>query len=179
MKHAGIRRILVVGHRWVGLLMAAPLIFTALTGSLLVFSNELEHVIAPRLYAKPRPGVPHLDMATLAESAASLAPPHTQLLGVQMFHNDQASLMLLPEADPQTGKLAIKSLADLPPEILVDPWTGAELARRRRGDLSEGLVNLLPFIFYAHYQVVPLTMPLTMIGVLVLGGVAVLWTVDC
>jgi len=179
MKYTQIHRIFVVGHRWVGLLMAAPLIFTALTGSVLVFGDELQRVIAPQLYATPRPGVPPLDLATLAERGAALAPPHTLLLGVQKFRDDQAALTVLPELDPKTGTPAIKSLADLPPEILIDPWTGAELARRHRGALSEGLVNLVPFLFYAHYTIVPLTMPWTAVGLILLGVVAVFWTVDC
>lgn len=176
---ATVRRMVLVLHRWFGLLSAAFLVFAGLTGSVLVFGDEIQRVIAPQLYATPRPGVPPLDLATLAERGAALAPPHTLVLGVQKFRDDQAGLTLLPELDPKTGAPAIKSLADLPPEIIIDPWSGAELARRHRGQLSEGLVNLVPFLFYAHYQIVPLTMPFTAIGVILLGVVAVFWTLDC
>lgn len=169
----------LVLHRWFGLLSAVFLVFVGLTGSVLVFGDEIQRVIAPQLYATPRPGVPPLDLATLAERGAALAPPHTLLLGVQKFRDDQVGLTLLPELDPATGMPAIKSLADLPPEILIDPWTGAELARRHRGQLSEGLVNLVPFLFYAHYQIVPMMMPFTAIGVILLGVVALFWTLDC
>ena len=176
---ATVRRMVLVLHRWFGLLSAVFLVFVGLTGSVLVFGDEIQRVIAPQLYATPRPGVPPLDLATLIERGAALAPPHTQLLGVQLFRDDQAGLTLLPELDPKTGTPSIKSLADLPPEALVDPWTGAELARRHRGRLFEGFVNLVPFLFYAHYQIVPLTMPFTAIGMILLGIVAVFWTLDC
>ncbi|MFN7984490.1 MAG: PepSY-associated TM helix domain-containing protein [Vicinamibacterales bacterium] len=176
---AAFRRLVLVLHRWFGVLSAIFLVFVGVTGSVLVFGEELQRVIAPQLYAPPRPGVPPLDLATLAERGVALAPPHTLVLGVQKFRDDQAGLTILPELDPTTGTPSIKSLADLPPEILIDPWTGAELARRHRGQLSEGLVNLVPFLFYAHYQIVPLTMPFMAIGVILLGVVAVFWTLDC
>jgi uncharacterized iron-regulated membrane protein len=186
-----IRSIFVFLHRWVGLLMTAFLVFVGLTGSILAFSDEIERLVAPQLFATPRPGVPPLDMATLMEKAAFLVPPKAQLLGVQKHRDDRATLFLAPEldidpetgkaktpTDPKTGKLDMKAAeALMPPQILIDPWTGAELGRRRRGDLSEGLVNLVPFIFYLHYTLKPLLPP--PFGQLLLGVIAVLWTLDC
>ncbi|HMK89464.1 MAG TPA: PepSY-associated TM helix domain-containing protein, partial [Methylocystis sp.] len=55
-----------------------------------------------------------------------------------------------------------------------DPWTGEELGRRRPGDLSEGLVNLMPFIWGLH-----ITLELGGWGVWILGIVALVWTIDC
>ena len=46
-----IRRTLNVIHRWTGLLMAGFLVIVGLTGSLLAFNSELEHLVtapAPR-----------------------------------------------------------------------------------------------------------------------------------
>ena len=69
-----IRGFFVWLHRWVGLLMTVFLVIVGLTGSLIAFNTELEHVFAPQLFAKPRPGVPPLDLATLAERAGALVP---------------------------------------------------------------------------------------------------------
>ena len=46
-----IRDVFVFLHRWVGLLMTVFLVIVGLTGSLLAFNNELEHVFAPKLFA--------------------------------------------------------------------------------------------------------------------------------
>jgi uncharacterized iron-regulated membrane protein len=184
-----IRRIFVFLHRWVGLLMTAFLVVVGLTGSLLAFGNEIERFVAPQLFATPRPGAQFLDLATLAEKASALAPPNTHLIGVRMNRRDQALANFLPEmkinpetgkpilpTNPQTGEVDFQALRALvPPEILIDPWTGLELARRKRGDLSEGLINLMPFIFGLHFTLQPI-LPM---GTLVLGIVAVLWTIDC
>ncbi|MEQ1909285.1 MAG: PepSY-associated TM helix domain-containing protein [Vicinamibacterales bacterium] len=176
-----IRRVVLVLHRWFGLLAAVFLVFVSLTGSVLVFSDELERLVAPQLFARPQPGVPHLDLATLVERASILAPPRTQILGVQVDADDQAKLVLLPEINPRTGQPDVKSLVEFPPEIFLDPWTGAELGRRRFADLSEGIINLRPFILFAHQQLVPMTMmmPLGVAGSLLLGVLAIIWTLDC
>ena len=49
--------------------MAIFLILEGVTGSLLAFKSDLERLICPQIYATPRPGVPPLDLATLAERA--------------------------------------------------------------------------------------------------------------
>jgi uncharacterized iron-regulated membrane protein len=184
-----IRQIFVVLHRWAGLLMTVFLVVVGLTGSLLAFGNEIERLVAPQLFAAPHPGVQPLDLATLAEAASALAPPNTHLIGVRMSNRDRALANFLPAikinpetgepvlpTNPQTGKVDPQALRELmPPEVFIDPWTGLELARRRRGDLSEGLVNLIPFIFGLHFTLQPI-MPM---GRFVLGVVAVLWTIDC
>ena len=69
-----IRDIFVFLHRWVGLLMAVFLVIVGLTGSLLAFNHELEHVFAPQLFATPRPGVPPLDLATLTDARVARIP---------------------------------------------------------------------------------------------------------
>jgi len=49
--------------------MAAVLVIAGLTGNLLAFNKELDHVFAAKLYAAPRPGVAPLDLATLMARA--------------------------------------------------------------------------------------------------------------
>ena len=139
------------------------------TGSLIAFNNELEHVFAHQLYAKPRPGVSPLDLATLAERAGSLVP-HARVRAVLLTEPDQASVEFTPETDPATGKPYALGFD----EFYVDPWTGAELGRRTRGDLSEGLINFMPFVYLLHVAL--MWKP---IGETILGVVAVFWTLDC
>jgi uncharacterized iron-regulated membrane protein len=164
-----IRGVFVWLHRWVGLLMTVFLIIVGLTGSLLAFNNELEHVFAPRLFAQVRPGVPPLALATLAERAETLVP-HAHVVGVTMSAPDQAAISFRAEIDPATERRYDLGFT----QFFVDPWTGAELGRRTRGDLSEGLVNFMPFIYLLHDALM-----LKRTGATILGVVAVLWTIDC
>lgn len=164
-----VRRVFVWLHRWAGLLMAAFLIIVGLTGSLLAFKSELEHLISPQLFATPRPGVAPLDLATLAQRAAALVR-HGQVASVSFAGPDQVAVGFSPRKDPATGQPYELGFT----QFFVDPWTGEELGRRTYGDLSQGSINLIPFIYTLHYA-----LALGMPGVWVLGIVALVWTLDC
>jgi uncharacterized iron-regulated membrane protein len=56
----------------------------------------------------------------------------------------------------------------------MDPWTGAELGRRRRGDLSQGRLNLMPFIYELHWRLV-----VDSAGQWLMGITALVWSLDC
>ncbi|HUB63696.1 MAG TPA: PepSY-associated TM helix domain-containing protein, partial [Methylocella sp.] len=155
--------------RWAGLLMTVFLIVVGLTGSLLAFKTDLERLICPRIYAAPRPSVPPLDFATLAERAEALVP-QGQVITVALEEPDQALVVFEPREDPATGKPYKLDFV----QMFVDPWTGEELGRRRPGDLSQGLINLMPFIWDLH-----LSLALGGWGAWVLGIVALVWTLDC
>jgi len=164
-----IRPFFVWLHRWAGLLMTVFLIVVGLTGSLLAFKTDLERLICPRIYAAPRPSVPPLDFATLAERAEALVP-QGQVITVALEEPDQALVVFEPREDPATGKPYKLDFV----QMFVDPWTGEELGRRRPGDLSQGLINLMPFIWDLH-----LSLALGGWGAWVLGIVALVWTLDC
>ena len=164
-----IRPFFVWLHRWAGLAMTVFLILVGLTGSLLAFKTDLERLICPRIYAAPRPGVPLLDFATLAERAQQLVP-HGQVITISLEEPDQALVVLLPREDPATSKPYELGFV----QMFLDPWTGAELGHRKPGDLSEGLINLMPFIWELH-----LSLALGGWGSWVLGIVALVWTLDC
>ncbi|WP_018266360.1 PepSY-associated TM helix domain-containing protein [Methylosinus sp. LW4] len=163
-----IRNILVFLHRWIGLSMAGFLVVVGLTGSLLAFDKELERVFAAKLYAAPRPGVPPLDLATLMERAPAI--PNARVAGATWNGVDQAGINYQPEIDPATKKPYELGFN----QFFVDPWTGAELGRRTRGDISEGMINFMPFVLKLHDALL-----VRGAGTLILGIVAVFWTLDC
>ncbi|MEQ1948573.1 MAG: PepSY-associated TM helix domain-containing protein [Bryobacteraceae bacterium] len=164
-----LRNILYLGHRYVGLAMAAFLTLVALTGSLLAFREEIERLVAPQLYAKPRPGVAPLDLPTLMARAQEQLP-HARVDGVTLMHPDQAVVLPTPKTDPSTGKPYNLGFT----QFYIDPWTGKELAHRNRNDLSDGLVNLMPFMLQLHDKLV-----LGPGGYIFMGIVALFWTIDC
>ncbi|WP_018267559.1 PepSY-associated TM helix domain-containing protein [Methylosinus sp. LW4] len=162
-----IRNIFVVLHRWIGLAMAVFLVIVGLTGSLLAFHQELDHVFARQFYVTPRPGVPPLDLATLMERAPLIS--HARIVGAQWNGVDQAQINYLPEKDPATDRPYDLGFT----QFYVDPWTGAELGRRTIGDYSKSS-NVMRFIYKLHVALL-VSGP----GTLILGIVAVLWTLDC
>jgi len=164
-----VRRFLVWLHRWAGLLMTVFLILVGLTGSVLAFKLQVERLVCPRIYAAARPGVPMLDLATLAERAAAIVP-QGEVTAVNLFEPGHADVVFDPRQNPQTGRPYELGFT----ELFLDPWTGKELGRRRWGDLSQGLINLVPFIYNLH-----VTLLLGTTGVWALGVVALIWTIDC
>ncbi|MGO9774225.1 MAG: PepSY-associated TM helix domain-containing protein [Roseiarcus sp.] len=155
-------------HRWVGLAMAGFLVLAGVSGSLLAFNTELERLISPQLYAKPQP-TPTLDLATLAENAARIVP-QGEVNRVAFLAPDQVVANVKPRKDAAAGKLDALGFD----QLFLDPWTGTELGRRFRGDLSQGLVNLMPFIYIFHYS-----LQLGPTGSTIFGVVALFWTFDC
>jgi uncharacterized iron-regulated membrane protein len=164
-----VRRSLIWLHRWAGLLMTVFLVIVGLTGSLLAFYSELDHLVAPQLYAKPNPGATPLDPASLAERAEALEPK-ARVTSVWLWYPDQVLVGVTGRTNPATDKPYELGFG----QLLLDPWTGDELGRRTWGDISEGAINLMPFIYKLHYA-----LALDMTGIWILGIVALVWTLDC
>lgn len=164
-----IRKVLIFLHRWNGLLLAAFLTIIGLTGSLLAFNSELEHVFAPQLFAHARPGVPPLDLPTLVVRAQALLP-NASVRGVVYVEPDHAQVYFVPKQDPSTGR-PYKLGFD---EFFIDPWSGAELGRRMNGDLRQGLINVMPFLYSVHW-----TLAMGEFGHWSFGIVALMWSLDC
>ena len=162
-----IHAVAVFLHRWAGLGMTVFLVIVGLTGSLLAFRTDLERLINPQLFAEPRPGQVPLDLATLAEKTEALAP-HARV-GYFWVEREQAVMAMRPRIDPATGKLYELDFNHL----FLNPYTGEELGRRRDGDLRQGKLNLVPFIYNLHAS---LAMGST--GGWILGIVALIWTLD-
>lgn len=160
-----IRRAFVWLHRWTGLLMTLFLILVGLTGSVLAFKNELDHLITPQLFAAPRPDAAPLGLATLAERAETLVP------------EGQVQYIYWREPDQAEAWVVLRQGAKAPlgfNELFLDPWTGKELGRRSWGDISQGSINLITFIYRLHFK---LAMGRT--GLWILGIVALAWAIDC
>jgi uncharacterized iron-regulated membrane protein len=155
-------------HRWAGLLMAAFLIIEGLTGSLLAFRNSIEQFVTPQLYAAPRSTVAPLGLGALA--AAGEAQEPLARIGYFAAEDRQVILHVQPRINPIT-QLPYDIDFD---RIYLDPWTGRELGKRRDGDLSQGFLNLVPFIYRLHMNLAGGTL-----GELILGVVALAWTIDC
>jgi uncharacterized iron-regulated membrane protein len=170
---SGARPVLTILHRWVGLVLAGFLVVTGLTGSLLAWFEELEAALSPSLMQvqAPQPGVATLDPLALRERVVSShAGIDVRYVPLTVAPGRSAWFFIEPVPDPLTGQLP--EIGD--EQVFVDPYTGAALGTRQPGDLSQGLKNLMTFVYRLHYS-----LALGSIGVLVLGVVSLLWMLDC
>ena len=149
--------------------MAAFLLVVGLTGSLLAFSGPLERLINPQLFASPAPGTRPLSLAELAERAEA-QEPHARVAFFAISEPGQIAMVVDPRRNPKTGKPYAIDFD----HILLDPYTGRELGRRRDGDLSQGRINIVPFILVLHES-----LALGTFGTWTLGIIALAWTLDC
>ena len=167
-----IRRYLIWQHRWTGLLMTLFLVVVGLTGSILAYGTEIDRLINPQLFAKVQPGAKPLDLPTLAERAEAIAP-HAR---VWYFYYgtsapDTVSLRCVPRTNPATGKPYDLDFDHL----ILNPYTGEELGRRREFDNPPlHRINLMAFIYDLHTS-----MTLGTFGWTMMGYVALVWTIDC
>lgn len=172
-RKGSIRAWLVLAHRWVGLVIAGFLLVAGLTGALLAWNDELEALLSPELFlvAPSVPGAPALDSLILRERV-QLAFPEALAVHAPLTAQPGRALMfnLYPLADRASGIDA--ALAD--DQVFVDPHGGRILGARKWGDLTQGLKNLMPFIYRLHYQ-----LALGVVGGRVFGVISLLWTLDC
>lgn len=161
-----IRPFWVLAHRYAGLAMTVFLVIVGLTGSLLAFYAELDRAVNPRLYVDADGRSP-LDLDVLIEKAESHAP-EAQIRSLWLSPN-AANLSVAPRADPASGQPYALDYD----QLILDPYTGAELGRRTWGAISQGTINLMPFIYKLHYN-----LALDDVGMWILGITALVWTLD-
>src|SRR5215813_714106 len=132
------RAIILRFHRYVGLALAAILILMGASGALLAFYDDIDgflnagmYVVPPGPRAEPLP--PLLLRKRLEEQVPGVHAHNVPL----SFHSGRAAVF------PVTSTEGTPLEND---EYFVNPYTGAILGQRKRGDLSQGLANLMPFI---------------------------------
>ncbi len=162
------RHFLVLLHRYTGLAMAGFLIIVGLTGSLLAFNSELEHAITPQLYAVDTGGA-RLSAAALIARAEALVPT-AEVNYLSLGDAESVLASMSPRIDAATGK-AYELGFD---QLILNPYTGQELGRRTWGAISEGMINLMPFVYKLHFN-----LALGEVGMWALGITALVWTLDC
>jgi uncharacterized iron-regulated membrane protein len=149
-------------HRWAGLAMAGFLILVGLTGSLLAFWLELNHLITPDLYPGERPGI-MLDAATLARRAEAIVP---QARTNTVYLGYPGSVMIGMETRDEAQPLDFEF-------IHLDPIDGTERGRATWRGLPKHKNDIMPFVYSLHMY-----LALSGIGDWILGAVALIWTID-
>lgn len=143
--------------------MAAFLVLCGLTGSVLVFREELEGLVAPGLHvAAPAGGL--IDPFVLRGMTERAQPAGVRVDDVQ-FRVEPGRTVNLRASDPQ-GRYD---------EIFVNPHDGRIQGQRLSTAAGVTPGQLLPFLFKLHHS---LALPGEW-GTLLLGIVSLVWTLDC
>ncbi|MEM1247859.1 MAG: PepSY-associated TM helix domain-containing protein [Acidobacteriota bacterium] len=154
-------------HRYVGLTTAAFLFVIGLTGALLAFYDELDAWFAADLRRAPATDSP-LTVGQIVDRVET-AIPEGRVTYVHTPPEPGHSIMVRVSPRPGSGVEKFDFS-----EIFVDPESGRELGRRDWGCCLERK-NFMPWVYRLHYT---LHAP-GRIGVWLLGGVALLWALDC
>lgn len=168
------RTTLVKLHRYAGLLMAGFLVVVGITGSLLAFYDDLDALTAPSMHKVQRStsDAQLLDPFLLRERVQQAYPDTwVHFVPLKPEAGKTASFFLQGAVNPATGDEAKISVD----QAFIDPYTGDITGERLWGDISEGVKNLMPFVYRLHYA---LAIP-GEAGIMVLGVIALIWTIDC
>lgn len=161
------RGMLLLLHRYIGLALASFLAVSGLTGSIIAFNHELDEALNPGLFAPPGVG-------------PALAPD--RLRAIAEAAEPSLRVVYLP-VDLSAGHAAVlgaagregSGLEDEYVELFLDPTDGVLLGQRIWGACCFSPSQLLPFLYRIHDT---LLLPETW-GMLLLGVVAILWSLDC
>jgi uncharacterized iron-regulated membrane protein len=166
------RSALLVVHRWFGLATAGFLFVAGLTGALISWDHELDAALNPRFYAAP--AAPGVDAAGALRLARELEAAEPAL---------RVTYLPLGAGPGEALQFSVAARSGDPAElgynqVALDPASGAVQARREWGAVSLARENLLPFLYRLHYSLHIPDVGALELGVLVMGVVGILWTLD-
>ena len=164
-------------HRWVGLAIAAFLFLSGVTGAVISWDHELDDLLNPHLHDATGSGaaIPSLELARQVEARdPRVRVTYFPLVAEQ---GESLSFSVQPRVDPATGRLFEPGYN----EVFLNPVTGAEIGKREWGQAwpitTETFVS---FLYRLHYTLhIPDMWGIDRWGVWLMGGIAVLWTIDC
>jgi uncharacterized iron-regulated membrane protein len=151
------RRLVVILHRWAGLLMAGPLLLAGLTGALLAFDGPLNHLLAPAVYS--------------ASPAARPLSPGAVAARVEAATGSGAVDWAFVDSEGN-GRVGIHGAGDSN-LLVVDPETGAVRHRLNTEGLPTDAASFMPFVYRLHYSLAA-----GRAGYWIMGIAALIWTFD-
>lgn len=160
-------------HRYAGLMMTLFLVVAGLTGSIIAFYDPLDQAVNPQLYRVSESDQHRQAIDPLVLRERLLAKhPEVQIQWVPLTPTDHQAIRfsITPAINPSTGA-PYQLTYD---ELFINPYTGDIQGKRMWGKISDGIENLIPFLFKLHYQ-----LALGQVGAYLMGVIGLLWTIDC
>ena len=162
------RQICLWIHRYSGLVMAAFLIMAGMTGALLAFHDELDTLFNQRLAVVEQAQTPPLSIATLHDKVISHYPEYGFTTMPVAIEPDRAVVFTV---DKYKGDVKIDP-APLFQEVYINPYTADIIGARDKDEWAWR--NTMWKVFWLHRELL-----LGDIGRLVLGVIALVWTMNC
>ncbi|MEN7538483.1 PepSY-associated TM helix domain-containing protein [Aurantiacibacter flavus] len=154
---------MLIAHRWFGLIVALAVVITGLTGAVIPYQDHIRSLVAGEVWdvSPPVPGAPvlsGLELKRIVEEETG---------GAVSF------IQLVPDAD-HASSVFVSAQTGEPPlpfqQYFLDPYTGDIRARVKFAELSDGPINIAPFLVSVHYSLAA-----GQTGRLILGVVALAW----
>lgn len=164
-------RALLLGlHRYVGLCLAAFLLLAGPTGSVAAFHDALDGWLNPDLFrARTHGGT--LTLSALASRLGAQVPD--QRLGYIVYRPAPGETVRA-YLQPRPGSPAVVAGTSVRNEVFLDPATGDLQGARSSDGCCLGRRVLIPFLYRLHYS-----LGLGSTGMVVMGIVSILWSIDC
>lgn len=165
-------------HRYAGLLIAAFLFVSGLTGAIISWDHELDDLLNPALMEARSSGPPISSLALARQIEAR--HPQVHVTYVPLAPEEPGKSLpfgVAPRVDPQTHRLYEPGFN----QVFIDPASGQELGRREWGAVwpitKETFVS---FLYVLHYSLhLPEMWGIDRWGIWLLGIIAMIWTIDC
>lgn len=164
-------------HRWFGLLIAAFLFMSGVTGAVISWDHELDDLLNPHLMDVQSRG-PVLDPLVLAQQLEVRdRRVRATYVPLEPGVGRALAVSVQPRVDSATGRLFEPGYS----QVFIDPVTGRELGRRDWGAAwpitSETFVS---FLYKLHYSLhVPEMWGIDRWGLWLMGSIAAIWAIDC
>lgn len=150
-------------HSQFGVAIGFFILIAALSGSCLAFYHALDAKINPwQISHSPhKETIPTDPLSHIEQIEAMVQGGKVSWVSLSLSHQSSWQYFLFPN----TIKKPIENN-----EVYVDPYSGEIKGKRSWGDITQGMTNLLPFIYKLHYS-----LSLGSIGGLIMGIAALLW----
>ncbi|MGJ5179985.1 PepSY-associated TM helix domain-containing protein [Bradyrhizobium oligotrophicum] len=164
-------------HRWAGLVTAAFLFFSGVTGAVISW----DHALDDRLNSHLTEAKTHGGARRSTELAALIEARDRRARVTYLVTTPEAGASLAffvePRIDPETGKRFALDYN----QVFIDPATGEELGHRYWGAVwPVTRENFVSFLYKLHYTLhIPEFWGSDRWGMRLLGVIAIIWTLDC
>ncbi|WP_019530084.1 PepSY-associated TM helix domain-containing protein [Dasania marina] len=160
----------VTFHRYIGLMLAAFLICSGLTGSVIAFKDQLEIWLNPQLFTIAEAGERSLPASELVAKIEASDP---RILVNYLPISQEAEHALIAYVEPRVNPTTSQPYEIDYDEVFVNPVSGEVKGRRMWGECCFESQNIIPFIYKLHNRLL-LQKPW---GSRILGIVGLFWIV--
>lgn len=162
------RSLLLLVHRWAGLVTAVFLALAGLTGAVIAWDHELDGALNPAYYEAPGSAAVGAERALALADRLEAETPNLRVVYLPLSaQRGQTLLVSVGARNSEDGSLPYNQVA-------LEPASGRVQGRREWGALSLSPEHLLPMLYRLHYS---LHLP-EAVGLWLMGIVAIVWTLD-